>query len=127
MYANKKKLNRKKQFLVGHEEELFTHYYVTMGNARSYQKLVNYCLVQGWVNPLEHEPPTRMALWFALWRWALKSENFARAYELYNKSLIDGGEFCSPDEWKSLLAERAQVCLAERDLEKWKRESGIAS
>lgn len=121
MYKNRAKLNQKKQFLKEHDEELFIHYYVTMGGARSTVKLVDYCALQGWLNPITRKPPSRMAVWFGMWRWAIRPENQERAYQLYNKAKLDDGEYCSREEWLSLLSERAKVCLRDTDFMKWQQ------
>ncbi len=124
--ANHVKLHKGKQFLKGHEEELFLYYYETMGDARSYQKLQGYCVTQGWINPdkkRKNRVPGRMALWFAIWRWAIRPENQTQAYEVYQKVEMDDGRFCTLAEWQALLEERAAVCLRDNDFERWKSQN----
>lgn len=117
-----------RDFLVGHQEELFEYYYVTMGAARSQNKLVGYCTLKGWVNPRTRKPPVRMALWFSMWRWAIEKENQEKAYQFYNRSLMDDGKFMTRAQWKELIEERAIVCLRGREstYQKWKADNGIA-
>lgn len=125
MKKNVKQLNEKKQFLKDHEEELFVEYYETMGTARSYIKLVNYCKSKGWINRRTGKPPTRMSLWFSMWRWAIRPENHERAYKLFQQAKMDEGEFCSKAAWEELLDERAKVCLRDSDYLKWKGKEKI--
>lgn len=119
---NIERLNEKKQFLKGHERELFVKYYQTMGTARSYIKLVNFCVIQGWVSPVTRKRPTRMSCWFSMWRWAIKPENQQDAYQIYNSSLRDEGQYLSWEGWMELLDERAQVCLRDADYVRWKQQ-----
>lgn len=118
-------LNARKQFLKGHERELFIEYYQTMGTARSYIKLVNYCVVQGWMNPRTGKKPTRMTCWFSLWRWAIRPENQEEAYKIYNQAMLDEGLFCSKETWAELLDERAKVALRDSDYVKWKEQQRV--
>lgn len=122
MQNNVKKL-RWKRFLAGHEEELFSYYYETMGDARSYGKLQAYCATRGWVNSRTHKAPTAMALWFSMWRWAIRPENRDAAYQIYQNYERDDGRFCTPAEWDALLDERAMVCLSDRGYEIWREEN----
>lgn len=115
-------LNRRKQFIKGHEEELFVHYYETMGTARSYGKLMKYCGTKGWINKSTAKLPTRMTLWFSLWRWAIHPENQAKAYKIYNAHLLEYGEYISPEQWSELLNKRAKVCLRAEDYDRWKEK-----
>lgn len=123
MKKNVVRLNEKKSFLAGHERELFDRYYVLMGPARSTIKLVEYCVSHGWLNPRTGKAPTRMGCWFSMWRWALRPENQEDAYQMYQKSLLDEGLFCTKEAWKELLQERAIVCLEHSVYMRWKQHA----
>lgn len=123
MQRNVYKRLHRQQFLMGHEEELFVHYYETMGSARSTGKLAGYCVTKGWINRQTRKAPSRMAVWFAMWRWAIRRENQSRAYKMYQSFMLEDGHYCDKDEWKALLYERAEVCLRDKDFERWKVEN----
>lgn len=116
---------KRKQFLAGHEEELFVHYYQTMGTARSFGKLASWCVSKGWINRQTGKPPTRMAPWFSMWRWAIKTENQEKAYKIYDNSLVDYGEHITRSEWEEFLDNKARVCLRPVDYDRWKEGQSV--
>lgn len=105
MIRNKNKLNSLK-FLDG--EVLFRKYFEEMGTARSFAKLVNFCVTQSQRNPKTGKPPTRMGVWKAMWSWALRPENINTAREIFNKAMRDEGEHYTDDEWKEFIFTKAK-------------------
>lgn len=110
-------IHRATQYLDG--ELLFKTYFVTMGMDRSFDKLVQYCADNGIVNRVTRRPPNRMSVWVAMWRWAIKPENQKIAYEMYNQYKRDIGEYCTWDEWRSILDDTAQSILRENAYARW--------
>ena len=95
-------------------EKLFRYYWEEMGNGRSCVKLAKWAGKQGLKNPNTGKPPSPMAVWFAMWRWALIPENQKVAYDIYNKAQLDLGGFVSPEQWKEFIKDKASVCLDKK-------------
>ncbi len=111
-------------------EFLFHYYFQTMGTARSLAKLSRYCASEGMIN-LDGNPPTRMGLMKAMWRWALKKENQKDAYEIYTNSEL-GALFPvinSWDEWLEFLRNRVESAYQHggiRERNKWMNQNGYS-
>ena len=88
-------------------ETLFRKYWEEMGDARSLVKMRKWCIAEGYVHK-NGTPATKMAIWFKMWRWALKPENQKKAQEIFNKASRDVGEFYTDTEWKEYLDSRAR-------------------
>lgn len=86
---------------------LFKKYYEEMGEARSQQRLREWCARNGFINPKTGDMPSQMAVWNRMWRWALMSENQKAAYDIFNKAMRDEGKFYSWEDWKEFLDDRA--------------------
>lgn len=112
------------KFLDG--ERLFKYYYEVMGDARSTSKLVEWCKTQGMVNS-KGKSPTRMGVWLAMWRYALKNEQQARKfYEGEKFSEIDNPPM-KDSEWLDLLKQRAYTCYyGGKTYENWCRQHNMS-
>lgn len=95
----------KRKYLNG--EVLFRYYWGEMGSARTLSKLVMYCVSQGWVNPWTGQPPRKMTLHKAMYRWATQKDNFEASYQVVQNEQRDEGNFMTREEWKEFL--RKQV------------------
>jgi len=100
------KLSLKNGYIAPHAEFLFDYYWRVMGAARSYYRLVPLCAEMGILNFKTGFPPTRMSIFKAIWRWAIRKENFDKAYEIANKALFNEGKFMTREEWKEFLKEK---------------------
>ena len=114
---------RKARFLDG--EVLFKSYWEEMGTARSIAKLADKCRLEGVRNPKTGKAPTRMALWFSMWNWALQNPD--EAYDVFNRGLKLEGDYCSPEEWKEYLLDKAKTALSERRYEEYKARVSVSS
>jgi hypothetical protein len=103
-------------------EKVFRYYWEVMGTARSYIKLSKWAKTEGMSNPTTGKSPTSMAVWFAVWRWAIKNQEIA--YTIYNKALSDNGGFINKEQWKEFIDEKAEVCLNERGYKKFRQDYG---
>jgi hypothetical protein len=115
-----------KKYLDG---ELLFRKYHALGRAKSVTKLQKWCKENVLVNQDTGKAPTHMALWFAMWRWALRPENQGTAREIYNQYLFD----CLKPElddlgWRELMLKRAKTCFnsgfKDNSFFNWKRENG---
>ena len=80
---------------------LFKYYFQTMGTARSMDKLSRFCKTEGIVNK-DGNPPTRMGLHKAMWRWAIRKENQQEAFEIYTSSEL-GRTFPVIPSWEEWI------------------------
>lgn len=96
------KVRNKVKFLDG--EAIFRKY-VEMGKAGSFNHLVRWTIAQGIINPVRGKPPSKMALWNAMWRWALHNPEVAKP--LYSDYCLQFGDYLSDSEWKELMEWRA--------------------
>lgn len=97
-------------------EEVWTHYWVEMGESRSFIKLSKWLKSsKGVINPETGREITPMGLWFALWRWAVKNPEKSRI--IANKGISSSGRFFTEDEWKSILDDKSKVVYS------WKRDN----
>lgn len=115
--------NRKYPWKYLNGEKLFKYYWEEMGNGRSCILLAKWCASQGMKNPKTGKIPTPMAVWFAMWRWAILKVNQEVAYKIYNSAHRDMGKFVSPEDWKKELKQKASVCLNQKNYQKWINES----
>lgn len=96
----------KLRFLDG--EKLFKKW-TDMGKAGSLRLLIKYAESQGWKNPNTGRPPSNMAVWNSMWRWAVKNEELAKP--LYKDYALQFGIFLSDDDWWELMEYRARKLL----------------
>ena len=106
-------------------KKIFKYYWEEMGTARSCSKLAKWCKSEGMSNPITGKSPTTMAVWFSMWRWAIRNQT--EAYQIYNKALSDLGLFISDVEWKVIIDDKASVCLNKKSYDKFRREYGYTS
>jgi len=104
-------------------EELFRHYYLTMGDARSYNKLARWASQKWGVNPETGRDWTTGAVWQSVWRWVF--DNLDVAKQVYKDVLFDYflkvEKTINPDaewsdggfdeEWNRTLAQHAKTCM----------------
>lgn len=100
------KVRNKIKFL--HDKELFVHW-TGLGKAGSLKLLVIYSVKEGWLNPKTGRPPTTMACWNAMWRWAIR--NMAEARPFYAQYVLDFGDYLTDDEWMEVINDRAKQLL----------------
>lgn len=102
-------------------EKLWRVYWIDMGSARSYQKVVNWCASNGVINPVTNQKLTRMGAWFAMWNWAKKNSDVA--YEIANQGAMDNADFITPERWEHELQQKVWTILLhnKRRFEKWLR------
>jgi len=95
-------------------EALFKHYYITMGDGRSYNKLARWASDKWGKNPETGKDWTTGAVWQSAWRWVLDEkhpENLEYAKHVYRDVLFDYfvrvEKTVNPDkEWSEELFER---------------------
>ena len=91
----------KKRFLDG--EFLFDYYWRVMGTARNARALAEVAEANGMVNRLTKRGPSWTGCWKAMWRWACRKENQARAYEIFNGAMREMGEYYTFEEFLDIL------------------------
>jgi hypothetical protein len=98
-------------------EKLFRHYYGEMGRGATFHKLARWAAENGMECP---EPrfdkrlgwtnvPSDMGVLKACWRWASLKENKDKAYEYFQVFMQQRGDYCSPEEWRTLVMNKAKV------------------
>ena len=85
-------------------EKLYRVYWVEMGEARSFKRLINWCSSNGFINKRNGKPPTRMGIWKAMWRWAVNHPE--QAFEIINEGLKDSGEMLDRQQFMTELQEK---------------------
>lgn len=100
------KVRNKIKFL--HDREIWVHW-TGLGKVGSLRLLVEYSKKQGWFNPKTGKPPTPMACWNAMWRWAIR--NPVEARPMYADYVKDFGDYLTDDEWNEVLNDRARTLL----------------
>lgn len=77
-----------------------------MGDARSLTKLNKWAEANGIRNPVTGKPPSKVACYKAMWRWASLKENQRKAYEIAKEALAHHGEL----EWDEFIEHIAYRC-----------------
>lgn len=90
-------IKSKHRYNILNGEELFIHYWQTMGRARSIAKLNRWLLENGKRNPNTGKPLAYAAGWWSLWRWA--AENPQQAYSMWNDAMKDEGKFYTYEQF----------------------------
>ena len=112
-------------------EELFKYYYLTMGDARSYNKLARWASVKYGKNPETGREWTTGAVWQSAWRWAF--DNLAYAKKVYrdvsfdyflkveqpNNPDAEWSEELFEMEWLKTLAQHAKTCMTKAQYRKF--------
>ena len=83
-------------------EYLFRYYFQTMGEARSFPKLIEHCRAEYMIHPENGKPPTKMGLYKAMWRWATRKENQQTAWDIYKSSQL-GDEWTQIESWNDWI------------------------
>lgn len=83
-------------------EYLFRYYFQTMGEARSFPKLIEHCRTEYVIHPESGSPPTKMGLYKAMWRWATRKQNQRTAFDIYQNSEL-GDEYDYFETWEDWL------------------------
>lgn len=83
-------------------EYLFRYYFQTMGEARSFPKLIEHCRAEYVIHPESGSPPTKMGLYKAMWRWATRKQNQRIAFDIYQNSEL-GEEYEYFETWEDWL------------------------
>lgn len=84
-------------------EKLFTVYWKdfggsrVMGGAGTYDLLRNWAFANNMRNPATGKAPSRMAVWKAAYRFAVREPD--RAYEIARTAFIDRGQVLTKDRW----------------------------
>lgn len=86
-------------------ERAFRLYWTDMGSARSIRKVVK----QLPSNPNTNRPYYDMAVWFALYSWAIA--NIDLSYEIYSKAMMDEGKYHTKDEWEEFVQKNLYTTL----------------
>jgi len=104
-------------------ETLFKHYYMTMGDGRSYNKLARWASDRWGINPETGKDWTTGAVWQSAWRWAFDNLDYAK--QVYHDVLQDyflkvetvvnpdaeWSEETFEEDWLSVLARHAKTCM----------------
>lgn len=89
-------------------EEMF-RVWTGYGKAGSLRLLREYCKSKGIRNPNTGHPPTIMACYNAMWRWAIRNLDLSRP--LYAEYVLLFGDYLSDDEWNTTIESRAHALL----------------
>ena len=100
---------RRQKILDG--EAIFNHYYIEMGDGRSYNKLTRWASTKWGKNPETGKDWTTGAVWQAAWRWALENLDYAK--KVYADTLLSYGENLTDDEWHEVLSQHAKTCMTK--------------
>ncbi len=111
---------RQKKVLDG--EELFSYYWIDMGNARSVKKMCSWLFTRGIYNEATGRPFTPMAIWFAMWDWA--AYNPSESYEIFQKAMYDSGQFYTMEDWLERLNDTMTTTYKKspRKLQRWQNQ-----
>jgi hypothetical protein len=107
-------IGRKVKVLDG--EEIFKYYYIEMGNARSYPKLVEWITSKYGLNPETGKKFTISSIWQAAWKWAFK--NLDEARKIYSEVYLSQGSFLSDAEWWETVSRHAKTILSRPQYKK---------
>lgn len=103
-------------------EKLYKAYWVEMGNARSYDRLVNWAAANKMVNPKTGKT-TRMGVWKAMYRWAVN--NPEKAYDYMNEGLRDSGEIIDRERFIQEMKEKVLTSYQSDNFTKrWAKANG---
>lgn len=111
-------------------EELFKHYYITMGDGRSYNKLARWASGKWGVNPETGRDWTTGAVWQSAWRWALDEqhpENLVEAKKIYRDVVfeyflkvekavnpdLEWSDELFEEEWADTVSTHAKTCMTD--------------
>ncbi len=101
-------------------EKLFTVYWAEMGTARSYIKMVNWCISNKVINPKTQKPPTRMGIWKAMYRWAVNNPD--KAFEIAQRGFRDAADILTRERWDQEMAEKVNISYqSESFTRRWKQ------
>ena len=50
-----------------------------------------------------------------------------KAYEIYNKAMMDRGVFLNDAQWKDVLKNKAETCLNKKYYQRFLNDNGFAS
>jgi len=100
---------RRKRVLDG--EALFKHYYLEMGDGRSYNKLARWASDKWGQNPENGKDWTNNSVWQAAWRWAF--DNLEYAKRVYSDTLLSHGIVLTDEEWYETLSQHAKTCMTK--------------
>ncbi len=107
-------------------EKLYRVYWVEMGNARSFGRLIKWCVSNNMVNAKTGKPPTRMGIWKAMYRWAVNHPE--QAYELMNEGLKDSGEIIDRERFMKEMQEKVITSYqSDSFTSRWYKEQGVSS
>lgn len=112
-------------------ETLFKHYYMTMGDGRSHNKLAKWASQKWGKSPLTGKDWTTGAVWQSAWRWAISHlpeakaiyrdvafDYFLKVEKLANPD-AEWSDAAFEDEWNQTVARHGRTCLTDnqyRDL-----------
>jgi hypothetical protein len=112
---------RKTKLLDG--ERIFRMYFTDMGSARSIKKVIKQ-LGSDAINPTTGRVVTDMAIFWSMYRWAL--DNVAISYEIFNRAMLDQGDYHTLEEWKDFLLGKAELFAkhSQKGMQKWNKKLG---
>jgi len=112
-------------------EQIFKHYYITMGDGRSYNKLVAWATTKWGLSPYTGKKWTTGAVWQSAWRWAFDNLDYAKKIyrDVSFKYYTEVEKRFKPDavwseekfeeEWLSVLAQHAKTCMTKAGYRKF--------
>lgn len=98
-------------------EMIFRHYYVEMGDGRSYGKLARWASEKWGKNPLTGKNYSPSAVWQSGWKWAFK--NLDKARQIYAEVYLRYGETLTDDIWMKLVSQHAKTCMTRTQYKKF--------
>lgn len=106
-------------------EKLFRLYYLEMGSARSVKKVIKQ-LGDSAINPATGRVVTDMAIWFAIYRWAM--DNLDASYDIISKAAYDEGVYYPKEQWVAKIEKIAKTCLRNSDkaYKKWQTKHNLS-
>lgn len=114
----------RKKILQG--DELWEHYYVTMGNARSLDKLAEWATKQWGNNPNTRVGWTKGGVQQAMWFWCFKNcfkdNNYCRNTYAEASAIYRDYKPMEDEEWFETLSNRAHAYYTPKQYQKYLRQ-----
>lgn len=110
---------RREKILDG--EVLFKHYYISMGDGRSINKLVRFASNTFGKNPETNRDWSKGGVWQAMWRWVFDNLDYAK--DIYQDVQLGYGFEFNDADWMELVSRHARTCMTNGQYAKFMREN----